>query len=82
MSVTVHEYTAPSHWACYLVNGDCSGMDDEDIAACDRWAATLPGMVASCTSEEEEAHPGFLRWHDAADFSPYAADCALYTVLS
>ncbi len=81
MAITVHEYTAPAHWACYLINGDCSGMEEEDIVACDSWTATLPGSVASCTSEEEEAHPGFLRWHDATDFCPYAADCCLYTVL-
>ena len=81
MTVTVHEYTAPAHWACYLINGDCSGMDDADIEACDNWADTLPGMVASCTSEDDDNHAGFMRWHDAAAFAPYAADCATYTVL-
>lgn len=81
MTITVHTYIAPSHWACYLINGDCSGMDDADIAHCDSWAATLPGMVASCTSEDDDEHPGFTRWHDAAAFAPYAADCAAYTVL-
>jgi hypothetical protein len=28
---------------------------------------------------EGDDSPGFLRWHDAAAFAPYAADCALYT---
>ena len=73
MSTIVHEYTAPTHWAPYLINDDCSGMDDEDIAACDSWAATLPSMVVACTSAEDSNHPGFLRRHDAADFAPYGA---------
>jgi hypothetical protein len=81
MSITVHTYTAPSHWACYLINGDCSGMDDADIAACDGWADTLPGHVVGCTEESDEGHAGFMRWHDAAAFAPYADDCAVYTVL-
>lgn len=81
MTITVHTYTAPSHWACYLINGDCSGMDARDIRACDNWADTLPGMVTSCTSEDDDEHPGFRRWHDAASWAPYAADCAAYTVL-
>ena len=38
----------------------------------------LAGPVFSCTGPEDSDHPGFLRWHDAADVYPYAADCALY----
>lgn len=81
MTITVHEYTAPSHWACYLINGDASGMDARDQRACDQWADTLPGMVVSCTGEDDDNHPGFMRWHDAASWAPYAADCSTYTVL-
>ena len=81
MTITVHTYIAPSHWACYLINDDCSGMNDDDIAACDDWAATLPGPVTSCTSEGDAEHPGFMRWHDAAVYAAYTADCAVYTVL-
>lgn len=81
MTITVHEYTAPSHWASYLINGDASGMDARDQRACDQWADTLPGMVVSCTGEDDDNHPGFMRWHDAASWAPYAADCSTYTVL-
>lgn len=81
MSITVHEYTAPSDWACYLINDDCSGMDAYDKRACDNWAKTLEGPVVSCTSEHDDNHAGFMRWHDAASFAPYAADCSVYTVL-
>ncbi len=26
-----------AHGACYLINGDASGLTDEEIAECDRW---------------------------------------------
>jgi len=77
----VHEYTAPSHWAPYLINGDCSSLDALDKRACDNWVETLAGHVVSCSSEHDDNHAGFLRWHDAASWAPYAADCATYTVL-
>ena len=79
--MNVHTYTAPSHWADYLINGDCSGMDARDKRACDNWAKTLEGPVVSCTGEHDDEHAGFMRWHDAASWAPYAADCATYTVL-
>jgi hypothetical protein len=41
MSIEVNVITAPADWACYLINGDCSGMEDDDIAACDKWANDL-----------------------------------------
>jgi hypothetical protein len=30
-----------AYWACYLINGDCSGLDDREIAAADAWQAKL-----------------------------------------
>jgi hypothetical protein len=36
----------------------------------------IQGLHVSC-----EDGPGFLRWHDAAAFAPYAADCVAYVVL-
>jgi hypothetical protein len=51
-------------------------MDDEDIAACDAWIDSL-NIGAPCVCVDE----GFITWHDARDFSPYAADCSTYTFL-
>lgn len=28
------KHTLPAHWASYLINGDSSGMYEEDIARC------------------------------------------------
>ena len=74
----VQEFTAPSHWASALVNGDYSGLDDDDAAACDAFASSLPDMVVSCEDEE------FFTWnHDAAPFVDVpGATCLTYIVLT
>lgn len=30
-----------AYWASYLINGDASGLDDREIAACDAWLARI-----------------------------------------
>jgi len=70
------ELTAPSYWASYLINGDASGMDDEEITACDAWIKR-EGLGSPCGCTEA----GFVKWHDARFEMPYAADCEVYTFL-
>ena len=72
---------APSVWASYLINGDSSGLEESDIREADQFAKWLGGYIVDCTSEDDENHPGFTRWHDAAQFGTLAADCAQYTAL-
>jgi hypothetical protein len=69
------KYLAPSVWASYLINGDASGIDDADIAACDAWYDSLRGEIVDC-----EAY-GFVWRHDAYAFFPLGADCQAYTVI-
>lgn len=73
---TEHTFTAPTNWAVYLINGDCSGMEDDDAAACDAWIASI-NLGWPCDVNDE----GFMHWHDARQFSPYAGDCSTYTFL-
>ena len=72
--IEVYTYTAPAHWACYFMNDDCSGMDDDDIVAADAFIDWV-GLGAPVGVEDH----GFTHWHDAHRFSPYGADCATYT---
>lgn len=69
--------TAPSHWACYFINGDSDCMDESDVAAADLFAAWLGACPCDC----EDA--GFLNWPDSRlqGFSPFAADCQTYSAL-
>ena len=70
------EITAPSHWASYLINGDASGLEPEDKAACDAWIKREGvGIPVSC----EDA--GFRGKHDAYPELPLGADCQTYVFL-
>lgn len=67
--------TAPSYWASYFINGDASGMEDDEIAAADAFAEWLGGNIVDC----EDA--GFMHYHDAHRFGIGGADCQTYTAL-
>ena len=76
MSFDAVKYRAPSAWASYLINGDASGIDDADIAACDAWIKRV-GLGAPVDCEEY----GFLWSHDAMVECPLGADCAEFSFL-
>ena len=67
------ELTAPSHWACYLINGDASDLEVEDIIACDAWIDSEDvGLRVDCQDA------GFRWRHDASEFA-LGSDCQTYT---
>ena len=45
------EDSVPEYALSYLVNGDASGMEDADVAACDEW-------FKSCTDKLHRDYPG------------------------
>ena len=70
--------TAPSHWACYLINDDASGLDDEDIRACDLFFRSQFGKRGAICVDAEDI--GFVAWHDARAYA-LAADCSEFTFI-
>ena len=71
--------SAPSYWASYLIYADASGLEDNEIEACDAWLkAEFSRQSYSCV---DCVDVGFMRYHDAASFYPLAADCAEYTFI-
>jgi hypothetical protein len=71
--------SAPKDWASYLIYDDASGLDDNEIAACDAWLkAEFSRQSHYCVDSVEV---GFMRYHDAGRFYPLAADCAEYTFI-
>lgn len=70
---TVEEYTAPSFWATYLINGDASGIDDKEKAEADAFVAWV-----GCGSPVSAEDAGFL---NRPDFGRSAGDCQAYSFL-
>lgn len=68
-------YTLPAHWACYLINGDASGMDESEVAAVDKFTEDHCLLDAlTCTDDEEFKHT-----HDASDYGVLACTCLDFT---
>jgi hypothetical protein len=77
--LNITKLIAPSAWACYLINGDASGIDESDVKAADAWVEFVGmGSPVSC---EDYGFCGATR-HDASQFCPLAADCQEYVFLS
>ena len=73
---TSETYTAPSSWATYLINGDESGISDDDRAQADAFIAYVGlGSPVDCQDA------GFIWRHEAYAFCPFGADCQEYTFL-
>jgi hypothetical protein len=63
---------APSAWASYLINGDASGLEDDEQRACDAWLKSEKlGAPVDCFDA------GFCHSHDASGFA-LAGDCQTY----
>jgi hypothetical protein len=54
---TIEEFDAPAHWASAFINGDTSGLEEEDLADFEAWNAKHPdlGWVVDVS---EETHIG------------------------
>ena len=69
MKNCIETYKLPAAWASFLINGDSSGTDEEELTAIKAFCRRngLPVSAASC----EPA--GFSRFHDAMNEMPLAA---------
>ncbi|HSG62640.1 MAG TPA: hypothetical protein VLA24_14525 [Pseudomonadales bacterium] len=74
----LQSYDLPEHWAPYFVNGDASGLEDEDQKQADAWFdATFP-KGAHCVSVDVPDGGDFRRYHDASNYA-LACNVATYT---
>lgn len=73
--------TAPSAWAPYLMHGDASGMEPQDVEAARLFVAVCLGGAWPVSCEDA----GFLWAHDAMASLPACnvkpADCQTYSAL-
>ncbi len=84
MAIEIETLALPDHWASALINGDTSGMTDEDELALDLFTEHMVEMYGqchamTCSDEHDEESPGFLTYHDARDFGVLACNCLAYT---
>lgn len=58
MTIEVDQITAPAFWASALVNGDESGMEDNEIAAMNEYLASLEaeGWYVVDVARDEEGN--------------------------
>lgn len=68
----VVEAPAPTHWACYLINGDADSLSDSDIAAADAFVARVGCGAPVSVSESDEGEHGFCHGHTVAALCPEA----------
>ena len=68
-------YWLPAHWASALINGDTTGLEDDDEKMLDLVikAEELPSPIG-CGEEAE-----FRKYHDAQPYGVLACDCLEYT---
>ena len=68
-------YWLPAHWAPALVNGDFTGLEEDDEEQLMRVIAgeDLPDPVTVSDS------PEFRKYHDAQPYGVLACDCLEYT---
>jgi hypothetical protein len=70
-------FTLPAHWACALVNGDFSGLEDSEANELEAWqsAASAEGY-GFCVDVSQESF--FCKQHDASGYV-LACDCLEFT---
>lgn len=67
-----YTFVAPAHYASPLINGDCTGLSDEDQAEFDAWVKENPEKAKEVTGCAEETHIG--RWNGLiTDLIEYSA---------
>ncbi len=65
------EYTLPEFWASYLINGDASGMEDNEQSEIDEFLKNENlGFCLSCSDEPE------FKWRN--DANNLGGNCLVY----
>lgn len=65
--MTILKFTLPAIWAPYLINGDPSGLEQDEIDQCDRETKG----IGSCTEVSETSHFGQYKGigHDLSEYT-------------
>lgn len=61
--IQTDEATAPAAWASYLVNGDASGLEPDELSAADAWCARLAPWYVVDAVEDSNRFSWSYRLH-------------------
>jgi hypothetical protein len=76
MAIEIETFTLPAHWAPALINGDASGLDDDDARKLERFINWMAREYGRCWPLDVADDAAFTEWHDARSFGVLACDCA------
>lgn len=68
-------YKLPAHWASALMNGDYTGLNEQD-------EEQLMRVIAGedlCDPVDCSDEPEFMKYHDAQPYGVLACDCLTFT---
>lgn len=77
MAFETIDFILPAHWAPALINGDVTGMEDDEIAILDRIEMDFRNG-SPFTWQVMEDEPSFVTYHDARPYGVLACDCLTY----
>ncbi len=72
MTIKCEEIDGVAFWASYLINDDCSGMEDSEIELANKWLESIAPYYPVSIVEDSER----FTWRGEL----YGADCAGVTV--
>lgn len=72
-------YDLPVYWASALINGDESGLSEEDAEALEGFTAWMIAHYGKCWAIDVSEDSWFARSHDAWQWQPLAGHVATYT---
>lgn len=74
--LSIKKLIAPSHWACYFINNDSSGLDEFDMKQIRVWSEFHEVKVSNCVCSEPHGIDSFYN-KDRIN----QADCEVYSFL-
>ena len=71
-------YELPAYWASALINGDESGLTEEDEKPFDNFVHYMIAVHGQCWCVDVEEESYFSWSHDASRFGALAGDVAMF----
>lgn len=78
MTFDTYEVKLPAWAVCYLLNGDSSGMEDDEVSMVDSWIENSPWSSVYAIYDIGEDEPSFTHY-PAFGSACECYDCVIFT---